>query len=294
MDLEKKKSLTEQLDIKVNYDKLINNGCIDFKDKESVGTISMIDGLTMTKVPGAEERYSNNGNLKHGASISIKDDKFENESAVSSKHSVKSTNFRERFSKFHNNKSLKIKKTDDFMKPQPIKSDGHNFLSNLSVHSKDTKSVPNMTPSSNFVSTPNIFKSGFRSGDKKETYLPMVFSRGQTPEIMNSNNNIFSFENAKSPGMFKIGSPFKMYTHGGDQMLDIAPSPFTQDYNLKNQSYSPAFNYNDSSSRRPANQNYFFNSNVVVQENTGKTSEQNVFFQFGNQPSSHNKPPYYP
>ena len=56
-------------------------------------------------------------------------------------------------------------------------------------------------------------------------------------------------------------------------------SPLRPDYFLKNQSFSPAFI--DSSGKRPAAPNYFFNPHMMQQENTGKTSEQNVFFKFG-------------
>lgn len=168
-----------------------NNNPNDIKDKESVGTISMIDGLTVSKNPYLEPKLIPNKSFSTSDSKKLinKAEKCEDESVISSKHSAKSLSFRERFSKLHKNKSLKIKapSIDELIKkPNPVTYDAtNNFISNLSVYSKDMRSLPNNTPSSNTVinSTPGIFQNSIMRNEKKDFSFPLVFSRGQTPEI---------------------------------------------------------------------------------------------------------------
>jgi hypothetical protein len=147
--------------------------------------------------------------LKLENARSMKNCKIDNESIISEKHSVKSINLSER--KFKKNMHLKIKtpSIDELIKkPDPIKCEGiTSFINNLSCNSKDLRSIPNNTPSSQnlFVNTPNIFQAAFQKGsDPKDYNYPLVFSRGQTPEMtkgMTPNKNIFSFDQAKSPGI---------------------------------------------------------------------------------------------
>ena len=139
----------------------------------------------------------------------MKNCKLENESMISEKHSVKSINLSER--KFKKGLHLKIKTPsikELIKKPDLIKGEGMNtFINNLSCNSKDLRSIPNNTPSSHnlFASTPNLFQSAFqKDSDPKEYNYPLVFSRGQTPEMikgMTPNKNIFIFDQAKSPGI---------------------------------------------------------------------------------------------
>lgn len=185
------KPLVDQLEIKLSVDNLLYNNPNDIKEKESVGTISMIDGLTVSKNMYVEPKLVANKSFSTSDSKKMinKTEKCENESVVSSKHSAKSLNFRERFSKLHKNKPLKIKapSIDELIKkPNPINYDAtNNFISNLSVYSKDLRSLPNNTPSSNTVinSTPGIFQNSVMRMEKKDFSFPLVFSRGQTPEI---------------------------------------------------------------------------------------------------------------
>lgn len=185
------KPLVDQLEIKVNVNNLLYNNPNDIKDKESVGTISMIDGLTVSKNPYVEPKLIPNKSFSTSDSKKLinKAEKCEDESVISSKHSAKSLSFRERFSKLHKNKSLKIKapSIDELIKkPNPVTYDAtNNFISNLSVYSKDMRSLPNNTPSSNTVinSTPGIFQNSVMRNEKKDFSFPLVFSRGQTPEI---------------------------------------------------------------------------------------------------------------
>ena len=134
----------------------------DFKDKESIGTISMIDGLIASRP-------------KEEPDIKPKTlDKLENESNFSSKNSAKSLSLRERCSKANKIRGLKIKapSIDELIKkPNPIGQDAtNNFISNLSVYSKDLVSLPNNTPKSNSVvnsATPSIFQQSLIRDDKK-------------------------------------------------------------------------------------------------------------------------------
>ena len=145
-----------------------NKEILDFKDKESIGTISMIDGLIVNKG-------------KEGSVIGVNDtkiterigDKWENESILSSKNSAKSLSLRERWSKATKNRGLKIKapSIDELIKrPNPIGQDANNyFISNLSVYSKDLISLPNNTPNGSSVinsATPSIFQPSINRDDK--------------------------------------------------------------------------------------------------------------------------------
>lgn len=135
---------------------------VDFKDKESVGTISMIDGLIASR-----SKESIDNKPRYG-------DNVENQSNFSSKNSAKSLSLRERWSKANKNRGLKIKapSIDELIKkPNPIGQDAtNNFISNLSVYSKDLVSLPNNTPQSNSVvnsATPSVFQQSVMRDDKK-------------------------------------------------------------------------------------------------------------------------------
>mmetsp|Transcript_10320 Transcript_10320/g.11554 ORF Transcript_10320/g.11554 Transcript_10320/m.11554 type:complete len:163 (-) Transcript_10320:33-521(-) len=124
--------------------------------------------------------------------------------------------------------------------------------------------------------------------DKKPMNFPLVFSRGQTPEVnaCTPNKNIFNFEGLKSPNLFNNAiSPFKKYP-GGDYILDDT-SPFRADYLLNKNVSSPAFNYNDSSYRRNQGHNYFFDPFPNNPGSVNKTPENvNMYFAVNNPGSS--------
>lgn len=157
---------------------------------------------------------------------------------------------------------IKAPKIEDLIKkPTPIGQDPtNNFISNLSICSKDMRSLPNNTPSSNTIvnSTPGIFQPSILRNNKDMNIFPLVFSRGQTPEMKQCTpNNIFSFENMKSPNLIQnFGSPYDRFMFNND-------NPFRR-------------------------QNYFFNP-LLNQDSVGKTPEGNVFFSMNNQNSSSKK-----
>lgn len=233
----------------------------NIKDTHSIGTVSMVDGLTCPQ----DIQTSNKSIPKPYFSKDIKKNS-EEESVISSKHSTKSTSLRDRFSKLSKNKGLKIKapKIEDIMKkPTPVGQDiTNNFISNLSAYSKDFRGMANSTPNSNNMlsATPGIFQQSALRSDKDRNIFPLVFSRGQTPEMKQCTpNNVFSFDTSKSPNMIPaFGSPYDR------------------------------FMFNDNPFRRQGAQNYFFNP-LMNQDSVGKTPDGNVFFNMNNQNSSSKK-----
>lgn len=118
-----------------------------------------------------------------------------------------------------------------------------------------------------------------------EVKFPLVFSRGQTPEIKQCtpSKNIFSFETARSPYDNKMGnSPFKKF---GFDYMTSGQSPCPPDQlrpsGLSPQP-SPAFNFTDNSAyRRGIEQNYFFNP-MLNPSSIGKSVPKFTFNQTPN------------
>ena len=160
-----KDSLVEQLDLKINVNNLVvNNKVAKPKDSESNGTISFLDELA-TAPNKIDPQYNSSQSINGIQDDKNNSEKLENGSIHSGDHSNKSLGYRERFKSTHKNKGLKIKApsiSDLIKKPNPVRQDNtNNFISNLSVYSKDLASLQSNTPKSNSIpsTTPgNIYQ----------------------------------------------------------------------------------------------------------------------------------------
>lgn len=248
-----------------------SNAVQEFKNQENE---RRIENLSEDKQQYVDNKFINSrpyasDNIKKDS----KDEKCENESVMSSKHSVRSTSIRDRLSKMSKNKGLKIKapSIDDLIQQKPNsfnQETTNNFISNLSVYSKDLKSLPNTTPQSNAVvnSTPGIFHSSVMRNGKQEFAFPLVsFSRGHTPEMKQytPNKNVFSFDNARSP--------------------------YRPEYFMKPSGCSPYLAPINFHPDEKVNQGWFFQPMMMNQDSVGKTPDGNVFFGMNHQNSSSKK-----
>lgn len=182
----------DQLEINVDVQELIRRKpAFNNKDTQSIGTISMLDGIMFKS--GLPETL----NSKVDNKCIVTHDHDENDALERPKLNTQKqggfnkalTTFRERISKLNNNKPLKIKAPsfDELIKkPIPIGPDVNtNSVNELSVPSKDFR---NLTSGNIYSMSPNP-NPGFtmvqpnRDPLQGRIKLPLVFSRGQTPEI---------------------------------------------------------------------------------------------------------------
>jgi hypothetical protein len=298
--LSQKKAGKPRLNIKIDTDNL-NDKNLNFKEKESLNTFSLTEPHSTNKITKVE-------NTRQEPINALDYEKDSIQSGMDSKHSNKSFGFRDRFSKISKNISIKIKapSIDELIKKPTIvpQENLNNFIGGNYSYQKDLRgSNPNFQNNSMAIPSPGFYRGPGMMRDNKDINIPMVFSRGHTPDT--KQGTVFSFDSIKPPNMMPhFGSP--PIKRPENDFIYNGQSPYRNDFFTKQPVFFPAYNFNnDYSSYRGRQGNQAFQYQMQNQDSVGKTPDgypffgnngqqnpsskmKNFFFNFENKPIGNN------